>query len=153
VTVATDRRDAPVAYAGEGLDGKPLAIQDFRGRPVVVTVWGAWCSFCRKEAPWVAGATRELGDRVQFVGIDLRDSGKPQAQAFERTFGYDFPSFWEPDGEAMLAFPGVLGPRSIPSTVVLDAEGRVAASIVGTLPSQQTLVDVTKDVLSETRDG
>jgi thiol-disulfide isomerase/thioredoxin len=120
---------------------------------VVVLVWGSWCPPCRKEAPWVAAAAEELGDQVQFVGIDLRDASTAQAQAFVRSFGYDFPSFYEPDGEAMLAFPGVLGPRSIPSTVVLDAQGRVAASIIGTLPSRRTLVDVTEDVISETRDG
>ncbi len=152
-TVAADERDAAISYAGEDLDGSPLSLEDFRGKPVVVSVWGSWCAPCRKEAPWVAGAAEELGDRVQFVGINLRDSSTAQAQAFVRSFGFDFPSLYEPDGEAMLAFPGVLGVRSIPSFVVLDRQGRVAASIIGQLPSQQTLVDLAEDVVGETRDG
>jgi thiol-disulfide isomerase/thioredoxin len=130
-----------------------MSIQDLRGKPAVVVVWGSWCAPCRKEAPWVVGAAEELGGDAQFVGINLRDAGTAQAQAFERSFGVTYPSFYSPDGEALLAFPGVLGPRTIPAFVVLDAEGRVAASIIGKLPSQQTLVDVTEDVVRETRHG
>ncbi len=148
-TVTVDERETPISYAGEDLDGNPLAIEDYRGTPVVVSVWGSWCSPCRKEAPWVAGAADELGESVQFVGINLRDGGTAQAQSFARHQGLDFPSFYEPDGEAMLAFQGVLGLRSIPSFVVLDTQGRVAASIIGQLPSQQTLVDVAQGVVEE----
>ena len=148
-SVAADDREDPISYQGEDLGGEPLAIEDQRGKPVVISVWGSWCSPCRKEAPWVAGAAAELGDQVQFVGIHLRDAGTAQAQAFERSFDFEFPSLYEPDGEAMLAFPGVLGLRSIPAFVVLDARGRVAASIIGQLPSQQTLVDLAQGVVDE----
>ena len=152
-TVAIDDRSDAISFDGETLDGEPLAVQDFRGRPVVVVVWGSWCAPCRKEAPLVVDAAEELGDDVQFVGVNIRDSGTAQAVAFERRFGIGYPSFYSPDGEALLAFPGVLGPRSIPAFVILDADGRVAASIIGRLPSQQTLVDLTEDVAGETRDG
>ena len=130
-----------------------MSIQDLRGKPAVVVVWGSWCAPCRKEAPWVVEAAAELADDAQFVGINLRDAGIAQAQAFERAFDVPFPSFYSPDGEATLAFPGVLGPRTIPAFVVLDAEGRVAASFIGPLPSKQTLVEVTQDVADETHDG
>ena len=151
--VASDEREDPISYEGEDLDGRALAVEDLRGKPVVISVWGSWCSPCRKEAPWVAGASEELGDDVEFLGINLRDAGTAQAQAFERSFGFEFPSLYEPDGEAMLAFPGVLGVRSIPSFVVLDAQGRVAASIIGQLPSQQTLVDLVEDVVGAPAGG
>jgi thiol-disulfide isomerase/thioredoxin len=151
--VAVAGRDDAISFDGEDLDGDPLAVQDFRGQPVVVVVWGSWCAPCREEAPDVVGAAKELGDGVQFVGINIRDSSPAQAQAFVRNFDVDFPSFYSPGGEALLAFPGVLGLRTIPAFAVLDAEGRVAASIIGKLPSRQTLVDVTQDVVDETRDG
>jgi hypothetical protein len=83
----------------------------------------------------------------------VRAASTAQAQAFTRKFDVDFPSFYSPSGEALLAFPGVLGLRTIPAFAVLDAEGRVAASIIGKLPSRQTLVDVTRDVVDETSDG
>ena len=155
-TVAVDARDEAISFAGESLDGEPLAVEDFRGKPTVVVVWWSGCPPCRREAPWVVGAADELGDDAHFVGINIRDSGTAQAQAYERAFGVEFPSFSSPGGEAMLAFPGVLGPRTIPAFVVLDAYGRVAASILGSLPSQQTLVDLATDVSNEadeTRDG
>jgi thiol-disulfide isomerase/thioredoxin len=152
-TVPAGDREEAISYEGETLDGGQTSIEDFRGKPVVVTVWGAWCVDCRKEAPWVAGAAEELGDSAQFVGINLRDSGTAQAEAFERSFGFDFPSFYEPDGQALLAFPGVLGPRTIPATVILDSRGRVAASVIGRLPSQETLVEMTQDVVDEAGSG
>ena len=146
-------REDAISLDGDDLDGDPLAVQDFRGKPVVLVVWGSWCAPCRDEAPDVVGAANELGDDVQFVGINIRDASTAQAQAFTRKFDVDFPSFYSPSGEALLAFPGVLGLRTIPAFAVLDSEGRVAASIIGKLPSRQTLVDVTKDVVDESRDG
>ena len=151
--MAADAREEAISLDGEDLDGDPLAVQDFRGKPVVLVVWGSWCAPCRDEAPEVVGAANELGDDVQFVGINIRDASTAQAQAFTRKFDVDFPSFYSPSGEALLAFPGVLGMRTIPAFAVLDADGRVAASIIGKLPSRQTLVDVTKDVVDETTDG
>ena len=148
-TVAVDERGDAIGYEGEDLDGSALSIEDFRGTPVVVSVWGSWCAPCRQEAPWVAGAAEELGDSVQFVGINLRETSAANALAFERSQGFDFPSLYEPDGTAMLAFRGVLGLRSIPSFVVLDREGRVAASIIGQLPSEKTLVDLAQGVVDE----
>ena len=63
-----------------------------------------------------------------------------------RRFAVPYPSFYSPDGRALLAFQGTLTPNSIPSFVVLDAEGRVAASIIGALPSATTLVDLVDEV-------
>ena len=151
--MAVDAREDAISLDGEDLAGDPLAVEDFRGKPVVLVVWGSWCAPCRDEAPDVVDAAKELGDDVQFVGINIRDASTAQAQAFTRKFDVDFPSFYSPSGEALLAFPGVLGLRTIPAFAVLDADGRVAASIIGKLPSRQTLVDVTKDVVDETRDG
>ena len=153
-TVAADERDAAVDFAGEDLDGNALSLEQYRGQVVVVSVWGSWCGPCRAEAPAVVGAARQLADDdVQFVGINTRDSNQAQALAFERNFGVQFPSLYSPDGEALLAFHGVITPKSIPSFVVLDREGRVAASIICRLPSQRTLVELTEDVVGETARG
>ncbi len=98
-------------------------------------------------------AAKELGPDVQVLGINTRDASPAGPQAFVRTAGITYPSFFSPGGEALLAFPGVLGPRSIPAFAVLDPQGRVAASILGELPSTQTLLDVTRAVVDESRDG
>jgi hypothetical protein len=57
-----------------------------------------------------------------------------------------YPSVYSADGKALLQFQGTLGPRTIPAFVVLDDEGRIAASIIGSLPSTQTLVDLVTDL-------
>jgi thiol-disulfide isomerase/thioredoxin len=139
-------RDGAVALTGEDLDGEPLDLADLRGKPAVVLVWGSWCAPCRAEAPELVAADRELRGEAEFVGINVRDASTAQAKGFVRTFGVDYPSFYSPDGKALLSFSGTLSPNSIPATVVLDAEGRVAASILGSIPSTRTLVDVVHDV-------
>lgn len=141
---AADRED-PVELSGQDLTGKPLDLADLRGTPVVVVVWGAWCVDCRREAPLVSRLARELEGRAHFVGVDIRDPSSAQAQAYERSFDVPYPSFYSPGGEALLAFSGVLTPSSIPGFVVLDAEGRVAASIIGSLPSELTLTELVED--------
>jgi thiol-disulfide isomerase/thioredoxin len=153
VQVEPGQREDPVSLTGRDLEGERLSTTEFRGKPVVAVVWGSWCAPCRAEAPDVVAAARELGDRAQFVGINIRDSSTEQARSFVRTFEVPYPSYFSPDGEAMLAFSGTLTPNSIPSFVVLDAEGRVAASIIGELPSRTTLVEVVEDVVGEQRDG
>ncbi len=149
VQVEPDSRDEPVSLTGQDLEGNPLSAADFRGKPVVAVVWGSWCAPCRAEAPDVVAAAKEVGDRAQFVGINIRDPSPAQARSFVRTFDVPYPSYFSPDGEAMLAFSGTLTPNSIPSFVVLDADGRVAASIIGELPSRTTLVEVVEDVVAE----
>ncbi|HEY1133223.1 MAG TPA: TlpA disulfide reductase family protein [Nocardioides sp.] len=146
---AVAERGDPIVLEGEDLEGQDLSLEDFRGTPVVVNVWGSWCPPCRAEAPDLVDAAAELGDAAVFVGINNRDSSTAQAQSFEREYGVEYPSFYSPDGRALLAFAGSLSPRAIPSTTVLDREGRVAATIVGRVPSATTVVTLVETVLAE----
>jgi thiol-disulfide isomerase/thioredoxin len=149
-TIPAGERGDAVSLAGKDLDGKQLSLASLQGKPTVVTVWGSWCASCRKDAPYLVQAHRRLGDRVNFVGIDSRDAGTAQAKAYAERFGISWPSFFSPGGEALLAFPGVLTPNSVPATVVLDSHGRPAVDINGGVPSTLTLVQLVQDVL---RDG
>ena len=142
-----DQRKKPGEVSGTTLTGAPLSLDRYAGKVVVLNVWGSWCSPCRKEARLLAGAARELqADGVAFVGVNTKDSSPDQGLAFERRYGVPYPSFFDPSGRTLLAFRGSLIPSAIPSTVVLDPQGRVAASILGAVPSQQTLVDLVQDV-------
>ena len=144
--VASAQRDAAVTLEGTDLDGRDLDLAGLRGKPVVVVVWGSWCTPCRAEAPDVVAAAARLKGEAHFVGVNIRDPSTSQARSFVRRFSVPYPSFYSPDGRALLAFRGTLTPNSIPSFVVLDAEGRVAASIIGVLPSTTTLVDLVDEV-------
>ncbi len=144
--VAAADRGQPIELTGQDLDDRPLSLASLRGKPTVVNVWGSWCTSCRAEAPFLVAAHRQLGDAAHFVGIDVRDGGTSQAKAYESHFGTTWPSYYSNGGKALLAFPGVLTPNTIPATVVLDAQGRVAASFIGEIPSALTLVEIVQDV-------
>ena len=153
--VPASQRGSAVRLSGTDLDGRRLDLAGLRGEPVVVVVWGSWCTPCRAEAPDVVAAAKRLEGTAHVVGVNIRDPSAAQAASFVRRFSVPYPSFYSPDGEALLAFRGTLTPSSIPSFVVLDARGRVAASIIGRLPSTTTLVDLVSDVATGrvTRDG
>lgn len=137
-------RGVPIELSGTDLDGEPLDIEDLRGQVVVVNFWGAWCAPCQAEAPDLVEVATDPDVDAAFVGVNVRDPSPATAQSFVRDYGIPFPTFWDPDGEALLAFPVSLV-RSPPTTVVLDSQGRIAASISGPLPSPQTLRDVIAD--------
>ncbi|MFI1396353.1 TlpA family protein disulfide reductase [Streptomyces sp. NPDC020681] len=129
-TAAKGQRTTPNKLAGETLDGKQLDIADLKGKVVVLNVWGSWCPPCRAEAKHfakVAKATKSQG--VEFVGINTRDPNKTPALAFEQDYGVEYPSLYDPAGKLIVnGFPkGSLNPQAIPSTIVLDREGKIAA--------------------------
>lgn len=130
VVPAADRVPAP-DLAGTTLDGEDFRLADHRGEVVVLNVWASWCAPCRAEAPTLAALSRELeADGVQFVGLDTRDSDVA-ARAFVDRFGIDYPNVIDRDGRLQLLFGDSLPPQAIPSTVVIDPEGRVAARALG----------------------
>jgi len=133
---------------GPTLDGGTFELAEHRGETVVLNVWASWCAPCRAEAPelqdvWLANQQ----EQVQFVGLNTRDS-TIAAQRFVETMGLTFPSIEDPDGRIQLLFSDSLPPQAIPSTVVIDDQGRVAARILGKA-SAATL----RGVIDEVADG
>ncbi|MFB7866226.1 TlpA family protein disulfide reductase [Streptomyces sp. NPDC056069] len=130
-TVAKGERQAPKKIAGETLEGERLDVADLKGKVVVLNVWGSWCAPCRAEAPHFAKVSKEYKAKgVEFVGINTRDNdGKDKPLSFESEFGIGYPSLYDPVGKIILnGFPkGSLIPQAIPSTIVLDKDGKIAA--------------------------
>ena len=131
-------RGEPVEMTGEDLDGQRVSLEELRGQVVVVNVWWSGCPPCRTEMPMLV-ETAESERDAAFMGINIRDSDQAQAKAFVRNFQVPYPSVFDPSGKALLAFDGILSPTRIPSTVVLDTEGRIASTVIGPLPSARTL--------------
>lgn len=142
-------REEQIAFTGEDLEGEELSLEALRGKPVVVNVWWSACDPCIVEQPKLNRVAEQMGDRVAFVGVNIRDASVEDAQAFVRSQDVPYPSFYSEDGRALLAFSAGLGPRSVPATLVLDAEGRVAAVVPGAIPTEQTLVSLLERVLDE----
>ena len=131
---------------GETLDGKQLSLDEYRGKTVVIPVWGSWCGPCREEGPMLAAAAADLADdEVAFFGINSRDNSVENAQKFVKNVGITYPSIYNPTGSLLLNFRAGLTPLSIPSVVFVDPEGRVAAAVGGPI-SRTTLYDVIEEI-------
>lgn len=148
----TAERDGPVELTGEDLQGNAISLAELRGGAVVVNVWWSLCGPCRVEMPDLVESSKELPS-VEFLGINIRDNDVQKARLFNEQFEVPYPSIFSPDGQALLAFSGTLSPRTIPSTVVLDAEGRIAASVIGPIPSQRSFVQLVQDIAAEDSNG
>lgn len=145
-----ERRPTLGPLAGTTIDGKPVDLASYRGKVLVLNVWASWCVTCSKEAPELQAASAGLAARrdVAFLGIDTKEGGnRAGAQAFERAYGITYPSMFDVGSEALLAFRGVVAPGAVPTTLVVDPQGRVAARINGGL-TRRTVVDLVGDVLS-----
>jgi len=143
--VPSTHRGAPVTLRGTTLEGAPMDVAAFRGKVVVLNVWGSWCPPCRKEAPDLQAASRQLGEGVQFLGIDNNDPDPAQALAFQKTFGITYPSLYDAQGRSLLSLQGAVAPNAVPTTLVLDAQGRIAARI-SSATTTATLTGLVSDV-------
>jgi len=129
------------------LDGRRFQLSSLAGDVVVLNFWGSWCAPCRAEAPElmaVYNATRASG--VRFVGVNIKDE-RQLAEAFERTKGVSYPSIFDPDGRVALQLKNY-PPNAIPSTVVIDRKGRVAAEFLHAL-LRQDLLPVVRSIARE----
>ena len=146
--IPPQHRQQPVTLAGTTLTGDTLDLAGWRGKTVVLNVWGSWCAPCRQEATTLESAYRQLSGRgVEFVGVDTREDDPAQAKAFQTHYGITYPSLVDTGG-LMLALRGAVAPTSIPSTLVIDPQGRVAARVSGPITSTDTLVGLVDDVSS-----
>jgi thiol-disulfide isomerase/thioredoxin len=143
VFAAGERKQAP-ALTGTTLDGKAWSLADQAGKVVVLNVWGSWCAPCRKEAPDLVAASKELGPSVQFIGLNTRDLDKAPARRFAQEFGVTYPSIYDPSGKLLLGFRGQISAAAIPSTLVIDKNGKVASRVIGEV-TKQTLLGMVKD--------
>lgn len=144
---AADRDEVP-AWGGETVDGETVDSADLDG-VVVLNFWYAGCPPCRDEAGDLEEVATDYVDRLTFLGVNIRDSA-PTAASFEAEFGVTYDSILDAQTrDVLIAFAGDVPPSAVPTTLVLDADGRVAARISGRIPSVGTLADIIDDVLAE----
>lgn len=133
-----DRKPAP-ELSGKTVSGGQDSLAAHKGKVVVVNIWGSWCAPCIAEAANlvnVANADRAKG--VQFLGINTRDLVISNAARFEKNHQVPYPSLFDPYGKLMLRFPkGSLNPQSIPATMVIDRQGRIAVRALKALSEDE----------------
>lgn len=129
-TVATEDREDVVTFTGTTLAGEPFDLADLRGRVVVINAWASWCPPCQSEMPAFVELDATVDPaQVAVVGLNVGDD-PAAAQAFVDEQGMEFPNVVDVEGDILATIPGV-PPQSLPSTVILDREGRIAARIIG----------------------
>jgi thiol-disulfide isomerase/thioredoxin len=130
------KRNPAPALSGMTLSGKTFTFKT--GQVGVVNVWASWCSPCRAEIPTLIELSKQYPD-VQFMGILTRDN-PATAEAFSRRLAMPYPTFI--DDSLLIGFKGTLPANAIPSTVLIDKRGNVAARISGevTLTSLSKLI-------------
>lgn len=147
-TVVPEKRSQAPDLKGTTLEGRPWALSQDVGHVVVLNVWASWCAPCRAEAPVLRAAAEEAAPKgVRFTGLNTRDS-PVAAKAFEDTFQIPYPSVDDQEGALLLQFAGTINPGAIPSTVVIDQEGRIAGSVMGRV-SESTLKALIEPLLAE----
>jgi len=141
------RRSAP-QFSGRLLGAGDFASTELAGDVAVLNFWGSWCAPCRVETPAFQEVYADVrDDGVQFLGLNVKETDEQFALAFVDSFGIEFPSLYDPRGEVALAFRDYPA-NAIPSTIVLDAQGRVAAVYTGEV-SQEDLRAVIQRVRGE----
>jgi thiol-disulfide isomerase/thioredoxin len=130
-TVPTALKGAPLPLASlhdqgcELLGGGPSAykarLASLKGYPIVVNKWASWCGPCRAEFPHFQKASRSLGKRVAFMGVDSNDN-YGDAAAFLKQYPVSYPSYKDGSNTVAQVFNGVV---AFPTTVFYDASGKL----------------------------
>jgi thiol-disulfide isomerase/thioredoxin len=132
-----DRKSAPELIALD-FNGKEIDLKNYKNKVVVLNVWGSWCGPCRKEAKELQELyVKNKNSGVEFIGINIRDS-KVSAEKFITNFGITYPNIFDRDGVKLLGFKDTLPANAIPSTVLVDKNGKVAARQLG--PIERALI-------------
>lgn len=146
--IAADRRSVPLEVMGVTLEAKRWSLAQDAGKVVVLNMWGSWCGPCVAEAPELEKAWTQFqtqGKPVQFMGLDFKE--RPEAAlAFERKYRITYPSLAYDGGTTQLALQGKA--PTVPTTLVLDRKGRIAARILGQTTAA-TITGLVDDVLAE----
>lgn len=147
--IALGNRGKPVEFSGETQAGTRVTSAQYRGNVLVVNFWYAGCAPCRAEAADLEKVYNNTkGSGTNFLGVNVRDQAATIV-SFNDKFGVTYPSVVDQNGHMQLAFASDVPPNAVPTTLVLDAQGRVAARILGQLRDASILQTIVNDVAKE----
>ena len=150
-TIAPADRGSSVKWSGTTDAGTTVSSSDYAGKVVVLNFWYASCPPCRAEASSLEKLnTTYSAQGVVFLGVNVQDTA-PTALSFEKAHGVTYPSILDADeGAVKLAFTGKISPTAVPTTLIIDAKGRVAARFSGLITSPSLVGTVIDATLAET---
>ena len=145
-TAAADGEDQPIYPAMDftvyDIDGNPVSLSDFPGKPILINFWATWCPPCKAELPDFDAVYADYGDEVVFMMVNMTDGSRDtveSASAFVADNGYSFPVYFDCDLDAAYTY----GAASIPMTVLIGADANIVGAQVGILTEEQlrTILD------------
>lgn len=120
-------------FALADLDGNPVRLADFRGRPVILNFWASWCSPCVAEFPLLKQALQEHADQgLAVIGVVYQDNSE-SARGFMQRMGADWASVMDPDGRVAQAY-ALYGP---PQTYFIGRDGTLVNQSIGQFTAEQ----------------
>ena len=128
-------------------DGNDVLLSSLFGKPIILNFWATWCPPCKAELPDFERAFKEYGDKVQFIMLNQTDGGRDTVDVVNKFIadnGYTFPVYFDTTLAATYAYQAF----SIPTTVVIDADGKIVDTHIGMI-SGEKLVSLIEKVIEE----
>jgi len=145
LTALPDRPEAP-DFTLPDVDGDSHRLSDYRGKVVIVNFWATWCPPCRKEMPSMQRAWERTKDEgILMLAVDVGED-EDTVFAFQGQTPVDFPLLLDQDSAVTTAWPV----RGLPTTFVVDTQGRLAYRAVGGREwDDPALLSTVRDLLKE----
>jgi cytochrome c biogenesis protein CcmG/thiol:disulfide interchange protein DsbE len=141
VKAEKERKPAP-PFTLRDADGKSVSLSDYRGKVVLLDFWATWCDPCREEVPWFIDLERKDKDRGFAVLAVSMDDGWDDVKPFVKSLGVNYRVVLGDDQTAD-RYGGV---EALPTTFLIDREGRIAAIHIG-LTDRREIEDGVEDLL------
>jgi peroxiredoxin len=123
----SERRTAP-DFSLKDATGQTVKLSDYRGKVVLLNFWATWCGPCKLEIPWFIDFQRKLKDQgFSVIGVSMDDEGWEAVKPFVSEEGMNYPVVLGNESLSQL-YGGI---ESLPTTFIIDREGKIAAVHIG----------------------
>ena len=126
----------------ECVDGSPGAVIESLRGPMILNVWGSWCTTCLEEMPEFVSFYSKAKGKVQLIGIAVEEASPENSQRFIVKHGMTWPNFYDRENDTRRYFG-----MGVPVTWFIDASGGAAFKKIGVIKSESELVELTEKYL------
>ena len=126
----------------ECVDGSPGAVIESLRGPMILNVWGSWCTTCLDEMPEFVSFYSKAKGKVQLVGVAVEEASLANSQRFIEENGMTWPNYYDRDNKTR----GYFG-MGVPVTWFIDASGNAAYKKIGVIKSESELLALTEKYL------